>query len=78
MTNEELLEIANRERLWLTAEEFYANIEAHKVARLKEIKPLPKPFKPGPFVREYRLWGGDWEFTPKAKASIAPKPEVLP
>jgi hypothetical protein len=78
MTNKELWEIANRERLWMTAEEFYAHIEAHKAARLKEIRSLPKPFKPGSFVREYRLWDGNWTFKPKVKAPIAPKPEVMP
>jgi hypothetical protein len=78
MTNKELWEIANRERLWMTAEEFYAYNEAHKAARLKEKQAPRKSFQPGPFVREYWLRNGDWEFTPKAKASIAPKPEVMP
>ena len=78
MTNQELWEIANRERLWMTADEFYAHIEAHKAARLKGIRPFWKPFKPGPFVREYWLRNDDWEFTPKVKAPIALKPEVIP
>ena len=78
MTNRELWEIANRERLWMTAEEFYAYNEANKAARLKEIRPFWKPYKPGPFAREYWLWNGDWKFTPKAKASIPPKAEVTP
>jgi hypothetical protein len=78
MTNKELWEIANRERLWLTAEEFYAQIEAHKAARLNENQAPRKPFQPGPFVREYRLWDGNWIFRPKVKAPIASKPEVMP
>ena len=77
MTNKELWEIANRERLWLTAEEFLANIEARKAARLNEKQAPRKPFQPGPFVREYRL-DPYLEYTPKAKALIVPKPEVMP
>jgi hypothetical protein len=77
MTNKELWEIANRERLWLTAEEFLAEIEAQKAARLKEEQAPRKPFQPGPFVREYRL-DPNRKFTPKAKSSIAPKPEAKP
>ena len=78
MTNGELWKIANRERLWMTADEFYAHFEAHKAARLKEIRPFRKPFKPGPFAREYWLRNDNWEFTPKVKVPIAPRPEVMP
>ena len=78
MTNEELLEIANRERLWMTAEEFYAHIEAHKAARLKAMPARRKPLQHGPFAKDYWLRIGDWEFTPKADAPIAAKPEVMP
>lgn len=65
-------------RCWLTAEEFLAQVEAHRRARLKAEQTPQKPFKPGPFVREYRLWGGNWEFKPKARSSTASKLEVLP
>ena len=64
-------------RSWLTAEEFLAQIEAHKAARLKEIQAPREPFQPGPFVREYRL-DPNLKFTPRTKASIALKPEVMP
>jgi len=69
--NNALWEFANREgRLWITAEEFLANVAANRAARLKAGRIHRKTFKPGPFVREYRLWGAYWEFKPKA--------EVLP
>lgn len=77
MTNKELWKIANRNRHWLTAEEFLANIEAHKAARLKEKQSLQKPYEPGPVVREYLL-DLNLKFTPKVRASIPPKPEVMP
>ena len=78
MTNKELLEIAKRERLWLTAEEFYTVIEARKAACLKK-EPVPrKPLQHGPFAKDYWLRIGGWEFTPKVKAPIARKPEVMP
>lgn len=77
MTNQELWEIANRKRLWLTAEDFLANIEAHEAARLKEQQAPEKAFQHGPFVREYRL-DPNLRYTPKARASIPPKPEVAP
>ena len=78
MTNKELWEIANRERLWLTAEEFLANIKAHTATRLKGQQAPRKPFHPGSFVREYRLRDGNWIFKPKVKVPIAPKLEVVP
>jgi hypothetical protein len=78
MTNQELWEIANRERLWMTAEEFYAYYEAHKAARLKAIPKLRKPLQRGPFYREYRLWDGNWIFEPEVKTPIASKLEVMP
>ena len=62
----------------MTGEEFLAQVEAHRRVRLKAEQTPRKPFKPGPFVREYRLRGGNWEFKAKTKASIAPKPEVMP
>ncbi len=78
MTDKEQLENASGERPWLTAEEFLANVEANRAVSLKAEQTPRKPFKPGPFVREYRLRGGNWEFKAKTKASIAPKPEVMP
>jgi len=78
MTSKEHLENAAGERSWLTAEEFLANVEAHRAARLKAEQTPRKPFQPGPFMREYQLQGGDWKFKHKTKASIAPKPEVIP
>ena len=70
--------VLGREGLWMTGEEFLANVAANRAARLKAGRIPRKPFKPGPFVREYRLWGGYWVFKPKTKDSIAAKPEVLP
>jgi hypothetical protein len=78
MTDKEQLENASGERPWLTAEEFLANVEANRTARLKAEQIRRKPFQPGPIVREYRLWGSYWEFKPKVKGSILLKPEVLP
>ena len=78
MTNQELWEIANRERLWMTAEEFYAHIEAHKATRLKATPAPRKPLQRGPFFREYRLWDGNWIFEPEVKTPLASKQEVMP
>jgi len=77
--NNALWEYANRDgRLWLTAEEFLTNVEANRMARLKEGQKPRKPLQRGPFGREYRLRGWYWEFKPKPKTSIAPNPEVTP
>ena len=64
-------------RNWLTAEEFLAQVAAHKAAKLKEKRGRPKSFVPGPYVRTYRL---NWnlKFIPKVKAHVTPKPEVTP
>ena len=64
-------------RNWLTAEEFLAQVAAHKAAKLKEKRGRPKSFVPEPYVRTYRL---NWnlKFIPKAKAPVTPKLEVSP
>jgi hypothetical protein len=66
MTNRELWEIANRKRDWLTAEEFLAQVETHRLTKLKEERNPPKPFVPGPFVRTYIL-DPNHKFRPKPK-----------
>jgi hypothetical protein len=73
MTNRELWEIANLKCHRLTAEEFLAQVEAHRAAKLKEKRNPPKPFVPGPFVRTYIL-DPNHKFRPKPKALT--KPEV--
>jgi len=42
-------------RMWQTAQEFLAEVEAHRKAREKERLKPQKPFVPGPFVRTYQL-----------------------
>jgi hypothetical protein len=76
-TNREVWEIANRKRHWLTAEEFLAQVEAHKAAKLKVKRERPAPFLPGPFVRTYLL-NRNLKFTPRVKAPVTPKQEVTP
>lgn len=76
-TNEDVGNVGEGKRLWLTAEEFLAQVEAHRAARLKE-GPLPrKPWEPGRAAREYRL-KPNLQYTPKRKGTAAPKPEVTP
>lgn len=48
-------ELPDGKRNYLTAEEFLAHVEAHRVARLKEKRKSRKPYQPGPFVRTYQL-----------------------
>lgn len=67
MTNQELWDIANRKRHWLTAKEFLAQVEAHRLAKLKEKRNPPKPFVPGPFDRKYIL-DPNHKFRPKPEA----------
>ena len=76
-TNQDLGEIVNQNRLWMTAEEFLAQIEAQKAARLKEGQLPRKPFQAGPFAREYRL-NPNLKYTPRSKGAAEPKPEVRP
>ena len=56
-------------RNWMTAEEFLAQVEAHRQARLKNPLKTSEPFTPGPFVHTYIL---DWsrKFTPRPKLDI--------
>ena len=77
MTNQEVWDIANRKRHWLTAEEFLAQVAAHREAKLKEPWTPVKPFQPGSFVRTYVL-DRNFTFRPKAKAPVKPKLEVTP
>jgi hypothetical protein len=69
--------MSDQPRNWMTAEEFLAQVEAHRRARLKKSQQPRKPFVPGPFVRTYVL---DWsrKFTARPKAPSAAKPEVEP
>ena len=77
MTNQELWDIVGEKRFGMTATEFLAQVEAHRVARLKE-KQLPrKALEPGPFAREYVL-NPDLKYTPRMKGAVTPKPEVTP
>ena len=62
-----ILRVLGDKRPWMTGEEFVAQVEGHRRARLKAEQTCRKPFKPGPFVREYQLRGGYWEFKPKAE-----------
>jgi hypothetical protein len=64
-------------RNWMTAEEFLAQVEAHRQERLKHPLKTSKPFVPGPFVRTYVL-NRNLKFIPKVKAPVMPKPEVMP
>ena len=75
MTNQELWDIANRQRQWLTAEEFLAQVEAYRREREKNPLKTRKPFVPGPFVRTYVL---DWsrKYTPRPTAAVVGKVEV--
>jgi hypothetical protein len=70
MTNKELWEIANRERLWLTAEEFYAHIEAHRAARLKEKQAPRKPFQLGRLSGNIGCGTGIGNLRPKLKLQL--------
>ena len=63
-------------RNWMTAEEFLAQVEAHRHKCLKA-PPTRTPFVPGPFVRTYVL-NRDLKFTPKVKAPSTTKLEVVP
>ena len=69
--------MSDEPRNYLTAEEFLAQVEAYRQARLKNPIKTFKPFVPGPFVRTYVL---NWnlKFVPKVKAPAMPKPEVTP
>ena len=62
-------------RHWLTAEEFLAQVEVHRAAKLREKRNPPKLFVPGPFVRTYVL-DPNHKFRPKPK--VPTKPEVAP
>lgn len=77
MTNQDVWDIANRKRHWLTAEEFLAEVEAHRAGKLKQKQEPRKPFTPGPFVKTYVL---DWnrKYIPRIKSASAPTPEVTP
>ena|GEM_PF-1239003 len=64
-------------KLRLTADEFLAQVTAHKAAKLKEKHVRPKPFVPGPFVRTYVL-NRNLKFTPRIKAPVSRKLEAAP
>ena len=68
--------MSDQPRNWMTAEEFLAQVEAHRQKRLKA-PPTREPFVPGPFVRTYVL-NRELKFTPKVKAPGTPKLEVAP
>ncbi|MCX6904152.1 MAG: hypothetical protein NTW03_11890 [Verrucomicrobia bacterium] len=74
--NEDVGKVGEEKRLWLTAEEFLAQVEAHRAARLKEGHLPRKPWEPGPAAREYRRLNPNLQYTPKRKGASAPKPEV--
>lgn len=59
-------------RLWLTAEEFLAQVEAYRQKRLKEPLKATVPFQPGPFVRTYIL-DSTLKFKPKRPVLIIPE-----
>ena len=56
-------------RNWMTAEEFLAQVAAHKAAKLSEKRAPFKPFVPGPFVRTYVL-NPHLKFTPRKKGAV--------
>lgn len=62
-------------RLWLTAEEFLAQVEAYRQKRLKEPLKATVSFQPGLFVRTYVL-NRNLKFTPRVKVPATPKLEV--
>lgn len=64
--------MSDRPRNWMTAEEFLAQVEAHRQARLKAPLKATKPFQPGPAVRTYVL---DYScvFVPKRPEFIIPE-----
>jgi len=64
-------------RNWMTAQEFLAQVEAHRQERLKHPLKTTKPFVQGPCVRTYVL-NRNLKFTPKVKAPVTPKPEGTP
>lgn len=55
-------------RSWLTAAEFLGQVEAHRVAKLKERRNGRRPYVPGPFVRTYQL-NPHLMYQPKPKAA---------
>jgi len=59
-------------RNYLTAEEFLAQVEAHRQTRLQEPLKAIQPFVPGPFVYTYEL---DWrrQYTPQPPRLIIPE-----
>lgn len=56
-------------RPWITDEEFLAQLEAQRQARLNAPLKTRKPFQPGPFVRTYEL---DWSLK-----YVPPRPQLI-
>jgi hypothetical protein len=65
-------ETSDGKRSWMTAEEFLAHIEAHRVARLKESQNPREASGPSPVARVYQL-NPDLKYKPKPKNPRSPE-----